>query len=252
MIETERNITNEELFLVLKEQYRMLCLLDCEVDKKFDFVETSTIQEWAHAMELNSNELPVYINDLFDISISKNDWLEILKSAEVITLKSICEFLSKHIKIEIVKPIKVFGKECLSASIFHIIKMDLKRKGIYTDPITPSTKISPYLENTDGKFIMEISKKFPGVITKFDKVRTKYDKIHRIIWLSFSLGVILSFVWLPVLIIAMWLFTIGVKTQRIRKSEKEKVGGTMYIPDILTFRDLVCKIIDNDTLYNSR
>lgn len=241
-----RKITPEEVFFIFKEEHRLCSQFDVEADPTVDLTMDSSIKEWRNSMDLLSwRKLGKYLNEEFEINISENDWEATLEPSRTKRLGDVCRLISNHAQIEIVKPIKLLGKDCLSASLFRTIKRNLTKRGVDTTDLKPSSLIEPYLKNNFGEFIEQINKNYSGVIPEIKTTETKLSKSNSLIWFAFILVFIAGFFWYPLIGLAVILLIIGLFSGNSAKKEFEDQNDMMFIPEIKTFRDLVEKIIEN-------
>jgi len=240
-----RNITPEEVFFIFKEEHRICSPLDFEADPTVKLSMESSIREWRDSMDLLPwRKLSKYLNEEFEINIPKKEWEVILEPDRKKKLADVCELISKHAQIEIIKPIKVFGQECLSASIFKTIKRNLAKRGVDTAGLKPSSPIEPYLKNNFGEFIEQINKNYTGVIPEIKNSETTIGKINSLIWITFMISLLLGFFWRPIWIITTVLFITGLYSGFSERREFKENSEMMYIPEIRTFRELVEAIIE--------
>ena len=240
-----RKITPEEVFFIFKEEHRLCSQFDVEADPTVDLTMDSSIKEWRYSMDLLPwRKLGKYLNEEFEINISENDWESTLEPARTKRLGDVCRLISNHAQIEIVKPIKLFGKDCLSASLFKTIKRNLTKRGVDTSDLKPSTLIEPYLKNYFGEFIEQINKNYTGVIPEIKTNETKLSKSNSLIWPALILVFIAGFFWNPLFGLAVILLIIGLFSGNASRKEFEDQNDMMFIPEIKTFRDLVERIIE--------
>lgn len=147
----------------------------------------------------------------FSIDISRQDWRNVFNPADERTIGDVCDLISKHAMIDEVLPIKILGSDCLSASIFLTLKKNLKSKGVNVTELKPSSEISPYLVKYFGAMIQVIGLMGVKVFDKLDYNVTKKERIVKYFWDKF----------IP---------------------RYKRVFDT---GDIVTFRDLVFKILNN-------
>ena len=240
-----RKITPEEVFFIFKEEHRLCSQFDVEADPTVDLTMDSSISEWRYSMDLLPwRKLGRYLNEEFEINISENVWESTLEPSRTKRIGDVCRLISNHARIETVKPIKLFGKDCLSASLFKTIKRNLTKKGVDTTDLKPSSLIEPFLKNHFGEFIEQINKNYTGVIPEIKTTETKLSKSNSIIWFAFILVLIAGFFWHPLLGLAVILLITGLYSGSSARKEFEDQNEMMFIPGIKTFRDLVETIIE--------
>jgi hypothetical protein len=140
------NYTPEEIFGIEKEAHRLCSPLDPEADDSTDFFKETSLVEWRDIRDLVPwDKLYIAINNMYDIHVAKQDWMEAVLPETQKTVWDYCVFVSKYSKKEVIKPIKICGKECMSAAIFLTLKNNMKRRGLNIENLRPSSDISTYL-----------------------------------------------------------------------------------------------------------
>lgn len=209
--------SSDELLEIFKEQHRLFSPFDPMADEKFILTRETKIWELVDAQDLVPwDEYAEFLNQVFRIDIPIKKWKTILKPDVKKTLGDLCDFISTIAEKEIVKPVKIFGAECVSAALFLTLKRKLKNKGVNVSDLKPSTKIAEFLEKDENFWPLIVEVTLTGV-KAFDKL--EYGKL---------------------------------KTERRFKSWIDKTFPNwfykrpIYTGDIQTFRDLVNKIMDNE------
>jgi hypothetical protein len=208
----KRNYTPIEVFEIFKEEHRLCSPLDFMADAKFELKFDSKVWEWRGCRDLLEwEELSVCLNEQFSIDITRQEWRNVFNPDDEKTIGDICELISKHAMIKEIEPIKILGSECLSASIFLTLKKNLKSKGVNVNELKPSSEISPYLIKYFGAMIQVVGLTGVKVFDKLDYNVTKKERIVKYFWDKY-----------------------------IPRYKREFDTG-----DIVTFRDLVFKILNN-------
>jgi len=240
-----RKITPEEVFFIFKEEHRLCSQFDVEADPTVELTIDSSVEEWRYSMDLLQwQKLGKSLNEEFEINVPESEWKSVLEPSRSKCLRDVCQLISNHAQIEIVKPIKIFGKDCLSASLFKTIKRNLTKRGVDTSDLKPSSLIEPYLKNHFGEFIEQINKNYTGVIPEIKTTETKVSKFNSNIWLAFILFLIAGLFWNPLLGIAVILLFIGLYTGNKQRKEFDDQNEMMFIPKVKTFRNLVEEIVE--------
>jgi len=149
---SDRNVyTSDDLFEIFKEQHRLSSPLDFMADKNFVLTKETLIYEWSDALDLlHWKKFAAFLNQEFRIKVSLKTWNTILNPDTKRTLGDLCDFLSTVAEKEIVKPIKIFGSECLTSAVFMTLKRNLKTKGVDVVSLKPSTRIEDFLRINDN------------------------------------------------------------------------------------------------------
>ena len=164
----------KEVFEILRINQKVWSKLDENVEDREIYRDT-TIHDWRITNDLVEwSDLYKVENDLFNLTLTKEDWFKAILPEKKKTVWELCEFIAQHAKKEVVKPIKVFGIECLSASIFRALKRDLLARGLEVKNLRPSSPLSDFTDfQTFPKLVAEISKR--GVSIS-DSVKLKHKK----------------------------------------------------------------------------
>lgn len=239
-----RNLTADEIFFIFKEEHRLCSPLDPEADPSFDLQLASTVDEWREARDLLTwDKLAKVYNEEYRIEIPLETWKTVFEPGDKRTVKDVCELMSKHAKIEVIKPVKILGQICLSTAIFKSIKKGLELRGIDTSGLSPSSRIEPVLKKNFGEFLGHINKSFTGVLPEINERRTTLGNLAGYFGLTLILSLFGSIFWDKLLIIvALTLPTIilGYLCYRQFKTQNEM----LTIPGIVTFRDLIERIVE--------
>jgi hypothetical protein len=232
MTKEYRPITSEEVFFIFKEEHRICSHFDPEADPEAILTMDSSIEDWRYSMDLLKWEkLSQYLNKEFEIKPDKEDWMNAFCPANEKTIRNVCELISQHAKLEVVKPIKLFGKDCLSASLFRSIEKNLSNRGVDTSNLKPSSKIEPFLKSNFGEFVEQINKNFTGVIPEIKMGRTKLDKANGYSWLLFIITLIAFFIWNSIWYIPVISFMAALTTGYFSNKEFNSKEGMMTIPE---------------------
>lgn len=229
--------TKEDIFQMLISQYQFAIEFDPVVAKGMDFNYQSSIFDWRDACDLvNPKKLAKIYHKEFKINRPLSELEDILVNENNRTVSDFCEYISKHAERKNIEPIKLFGQNCQTASIFKILKQNLTEKGADTTKLKPSSEINPFFLKYGGLLIDEVNRIAPGTMSEFEYKSNKLSRIGRnIMFIGFFaiIGIwwIWSFNWLLTLpiIIGIVIFQIGDKKQ----PEKLNLGG------FKNFRDLI-------------
>ncbi len=152
-------MTPEEVFKIFNEQHRLFSPLDPEADETVVLHIDSTIEEWRDANDLvDWPTLYKVLNNEFNVNIAKEDWNNALNPPKLRRLRDVCNLISQHYVDYEIPTLKLFGKDCEKASMFRELKHGLEQKGVDVSNLTPSSKISLYL-NSDyaAKLIVTVT-----------------------------------------------------------------------------------------------
>lgn len=209
-----QTLTPTDILNIFIEQHRLCSPLDPEADPDVKLSFDSTIDDWREANHLLPwRPLSEFLNQEFQLSISKAEWKSALTPASVRTLSDVCELISGHSTKQDILPVKRLGQECLTASVFLTLKKYLEKRQVDTSDIRPSTLLAPYLEKYFSEMVEQTT-----IISNGKKVFNEFDtKIKKA---------------------GVWNY--------INVFDKDRY--TVLTGDIVTFRDLTLKIIDVNQL----
>lgn len=240
-----RNLTAEEVFSIFKEEHRLCSPLDPEADPSFDLQPTSTVDDWRLARGLMAwKKLVKFYNDEFEIRIRLEEWKRAFEPGDEKTIMDVCDLISRHAQVQIVRPIKLFGENCLSASIFRSIKKNLDSRGIDTSELSPASRIEPVLKKNFNEFFMHINKNFTGVIPEIKEHRTPAGKLTVYLGLLSIILLFGSIFWESLMFVSVIAFLAAIVSGYFHRRKFDTQDGMLTVPGIVTFRDLVERIVE--------
>lgn len=229
--------SKDDIFQILISEYQFLIEFDPVVIKGMDFDLESSIFEWKDACDLvDSKTLAKIYHKKFRIDRPTSELENIFLDENNRTVFDFCEYISKHAKRENIKPIKLLGQNCQTASIFRTLKQNLTKKGVDTTQLKPSSEINPFFLKYGGILIDEVNRIAPGTMSEFEYKSHKLSRIGRnIMFIGFFAMIGIWSVWnfnwwliLP-LILGIIIFQIGDRKQ----PEKLNLSGFQ------NFRELI-------------
>jgi hypothetical protein len=221
--------SKDDILQMLISQYHFQTEFDPVVIKGIELNYQSTIFDWIDACDLISHsELAKVYHETFNIKQPISELINILKNEDKNTLSEFCEYISQHAERQSIKPIKLLGQNCQTASIFRTLKQNLTKKGTDTTDLKPSTKVNEFFLKSDGILFDEVNRIAPGTMSEFEYKANKVLLTGRTIGffaVVFAIGFwsIWFFHWLLLLPIAIGIiiYQIGAK----KEPEKMSVGG---------------------------
>lgn len=148
-------MTPADVLNIFTEQHRLISPLDPEADETEHLTMSSRICDWRDANDLLPwQPLSKALDEEFEIGATVEEWRLVLTPSRGRTLQDVCNFISERCPKTDIRPVKLFGKECLSAAIFQSLKRNLSQKNIDCKGITPSSDIKPYLDKHLGELII--------------------------------------------------------------------------------------------------
>lgn len=209
----------EEIFEIFKEQHRLASPLDPIANEKFIITKETLIIDLQDAQDLLPWEgWTEWLNTCYQINADRSEWKKIVTPTVDRTIWDVCVFISEKANKEIVKPVKLFGQECLTAAIFLTLKRNLEHKGANTEDLMPSTVISEFLDD-DKNFSPLLEEATLTGVKTFDQV--SFGELRTERRFEYWIDKILPNI----------IFKRPIKTG-----------------NIITFRDLVERIVENEKL----
>jgi len=168
-------MTPENILKIFVEQHRLCSPLDPEANPHAMLTINSTIAEWRDANDLLPwRSLSKFLNEEFNITATISEWEQVLTPAGKRTLNDVCSFISKKYSTEEIKPIKLLGKECLSAAIFLTLKKNLQRRGVEVNDLKPSSSVTPYIDKYSSQMLEQAT-----ILAKGEKVFDSFKPIRK-------------------------------------------------------------------------
>lgn len=235
----EMKYTKKDILNYLKSQYEFQLEFDPVVIKGKELNYETPIWEWIDICDLiQPKQLAKVYNEEFGILKSSSELESILHSSNS-NLGDFCNYISTNAQKQEIKPVKLFGSSCQTASIFKTLISNLNKKGFETSKINPSSNLNPIFLKDAGTFISEINKIAPGVISNYDYKENKLVELGNIlILLGLFFPIAGSFIW-KFHILMIVPFIIGIGLSRYGHTKNPKI---LKLGNLNTFRDLVNKM----------
>ena len=151
--------TPAEIFNILLINQMTWSQLDSGVEES-PVDKNCTIWEWRNRNNLVGwSALYEVQNRQFNLALTKEQWLRAISPETEKTVWELCLFISTHSKKEILYPIKVFGQECIKASVFYSLKRNMSEAGLEVKDLKPSSSLSLFTNTKDfPKLVLAVSK----------------------------------------------------------------------------------------------
>ena len=127
-----RNYTPEEVLRIFREECRLRSFLEVEVwpGSESEITGEMTIRKWRRYSDLVPwPDLYDAENKIFKIDLPYEAWMAAVVP-ENRKLWDLCKFISQHAKREIIKPVRIFGRDCLNAAVFLTLIKNLANRGM--------------------------------------------------------------------------------------------------------------------------
>jgi hypothetical protein len=159
----------DEILQIIRANYKQQQQYDDIVLKDQELTFETTILDWRDICDLvGTSELWKYINYYFHLEVDKETWMNILEPEDEKTLGYFCNFIAIRAEKEIIRPINLFGNNCVTAAIFKSLKGRLKKRSIDVSGIRPSSQLEPLVKKYKGGLIEEINQLDPEVLPPID------------------------------------------------------------------------------------
>ena len=161
----EVHATADFVLAVLRDQHRHAVEIDAECDPEMDLTFSSTVADWRIANDLlPAKRLGRALNQTWGLSLSDAHWRSVLVPPSQKTLKGVAVLIAAHAKRTQLRPLRIAGASCLSASAFLAIKDCLAADGADVSNIAPSTPLHEYTRNHWRSFVCRVSRLAPGAL----------------------------------------------------------------------------------------
>ena len=229
--------SKNEILEIIISSYHFQTEFDPVVIKGMEPNFETTIFEWRDICDLlEAKELAKVYHESFNLKTPISELEYLLIEEDKNTISDFCEYISKNAERQNIKPIKILGQNCQTASIFRTLKHNLKEKGADISELKPSSKITPFFLKYNWLLVDEVNKIAPGTMSQFEFKANKFSRIGRyIMFMGFFVGIGIWWIWsfnlfllLPI-VFGIIIFQIGDK----RQPEKINING------FENFRELV-------------
>ena len=225
-----------EILQILNDFYNCQSVFDPEVSLGHILTFETTNSEWRTICDLiEPKQLTKYYYDLFKLNTPFKS-LEDILSQRKNELKVFCNYLSENAVKQTVLPVIIMGQNCMTASIFRTLMNNLTKRGIDTQNIMPSSKLTPLFFKHSSILLEEVNKLVPGALSKFEYCDNWIVKIGTIIVSLFFLSIIVvpiiwHFHW--ALFIPLFIgITVTIIGNRFNPA-KEVIGGYDTIRELI-------------------
>lgn len=175
---TKHKPSPEQVLAILVDQHRHVCLVDPEVFPDAILTFDTTIAEWRFACDLVGWErLSLVLNEEWGMILRKDEWNTILEPANQRTLRTLCEVIAKHGKIEVMPSKSFLGGQCPSNRAFRAVRTLLLSLGVHREDIHLDTPVAPLLNQYRYKLLGPCIKLAPGALPTLEHV----GRAHRIV-----------------------------------------------------------------------
>jgi hypothetical protein len=228
--------SSEEILQMEIDTYNCQVVFDPEVEPDEQLTFETPIWHWRSIRDLlEPQKLAKVYHDIFKLTTPLPELENILANKEN-NLQVFCDYISKHATRQVVSPIVMMGKSCITAGIYRTLISNLKERGVKTEGIKPSSEFVPLFYKYGSILLTEVNKLAPGSLTKFEYQDNWIVKRGRTLLLVFFFLIIIvptvwHFHWTLLIPLALGLITMFIG--RKFKPAKEVIGGYYTVRDLI-------------------
>jgi len=232
--------TPEYVLSVFNVWQRQTYQVNYEMEPPEPLTFESTIEEWCFDDDfLSWRRVARATNEVWEISVSNREWKTVLTPLRKKTLAGVCQLISQHARVPVIREQNFFGKPCRPASVFLTIRALLQEAGVDVSEIRPSTSLEEYARQHWELFWKEFTMLAPGAMPPCRFVRTPAQSLETACLTigtgMFILGLILGMIDPLVLVFPLILCLLLL----VRIFCVPDFGPSyVYFGDLKTFRDL--------------
>ena len=139
----------------------------------------TTIEDWFIDDDfLTWSSVAYRMNRIWGVSIPLKEWKAVLSPVGKKTLAGVCQLISQHARVPVIRERSFFGKPCRSASTFLTIRALLQEAGVDVSEIRPSTSLEEYARQHWELFWGEFTMLAPGALPPCRFVKTRQQEIE--------------------------------------------------------------------------
>jgi hypothetical protein len=237
----EAHATPEYVLEVLRDWHAQLAALG-EALPDFKVTAEATVDEFAEGcVELNWESchwrtVADALNDVWELTISKDEWQPVLTPGDARTLGDVARFLAARVRRPVVRPWRYIAGDCLPAGYFLTIRALLAASGANPDAITPSTPIEPFLTCYHANFFRRLTQLAPRRLPPMHFQPFHWSGIPLMLvgLLLVLIGTLTSYIGLPAVSVFCTVAGLVLIPVGYLLSHTERV----LLPGLVTFRDL--------------
>lgn len=228
--------TPDEVLAILVDQHRHQSQVDPEAEPDAVLTFESSIADWRLACDLVGwRGLGRALNDEWGMSLSLDEWREVLEPPDKKTLRTLCHTISRAAEIESLPERGFFGCASPDGRALRAVRAVLIRLGMPREEIRSSTPIMPLLSRYGWRFLSPCLRIAPGALPALKHV----GRFHRALLISFGVlmvsGVVLGLFKSP---LAAWSMVLGLVALLVLWIPHPLFRGSLVLPGVATLGDL--------------
>jgi hypothetical protein len=173
-----------EVLAILVDEHRHQSQVDPEAEKEAVLTFDSSIADWRFACDLvDWTSLGRALNKEWGISLSMDEWREVLEPPDKRTLRTLCDRISREAEIERLPRCGLLGCTSPEGRALRALRALLLQLGTPREEIRPSTLLTPLLTRYRWRLLSPCVRLAPGALPAMKHVGT----MHRILWATMAL-----------------------------------------------------------------
>jgi hypothetical protein len=187
MLAVRRNMTPrhhptpDEVLAILVDEHRHQSQVDPEAEQQAVLAFDSSIADWRSACDLLGwRRLGQALNTEWGMSLSMEEWRELLEPSGQRTLRTLCEAISRRAQIESLPEMGLLGCRSPEGRALRAIRATLIQLGMPRGEIRASTPIAPLLTRYGWRLLSPCVRLAPRALPSIKHV----GRIHRLLLLT--------------------------------------------------------------------
>ncbi|MBB1247816.1 hypothetical protein H2O14_02730 [Rhizobium sp. G21] len=158
-----RKVSAEHILQVYRDGHRHQIVSDPEAEPDIVLDINSTVADWRDACDLRRwRALGRALNEEWGIAASDSEWKAVLQPSRKRKLLDVCQFIAERAPLPQLEKRGSLGAVCMAAGAFVGICAALRKEGIDTARIRPSTELAPYVRANPHPFVFFAAVVAPG------------------------------------------------------------------------------------------
>ncbi|MBK9991078.1 MAG: hypothetical protein IPP19_10170 [Verrucomicrobia bacterium] len=228
--------TAEEVLAIIVDEHRHGSAVDPEADPDAKLGFETTIAEWRDACDLLAwRKLGLALNKSWEITLSVEEWRNLLEPAEIRTLRGVCEAISSKATISHISDIGFFGCVSPEGRAMRAIRSQLIKLGVPRSEIRKSTQITPILDAYGSSFLTPFIRMAPGALPKIAHIGWVHHTLLMTAGGSLFIGGVLAVFQVS---LGTWLICLAILSMLLLAIPHRLFRGCIVLPGIQTLADL--------------
>jgi hypothetical protein len=153
----------EHIHKIFCDEHRHQIHLDPEAEPDIVLDINSTVADWRDACDLvHWRALGRAMNKEWGIAARDSEWKAVLEPSRKRRLLDVCQFIAERARFPQLEKRGSLGAACMAAGAFVGVCAALRKEGVDTSRIRPSTELAPYARANPWPFIIFAAVVAPG------------------------------------------------------------------------------------------